>query len=707
MEVQKNIRSETNGEKIIVRNKKHFSQAEGSPPTDPHIIQHLGAYGEHGVNGLHSLLDTNLDHHLPETLALLQSLTEHRLPPITTTITVKEMRQSIKKWKESTSTSPSGRHLGIYHALLAPEDNDPITNEPPSNQIFRVMTILINLCSHHGLALPRWLTIHNTMLEKMAGNDILDKLRVIHIFEADFNMILGILWSRRLMANAYENNSLSPYQWGGIRGKQSVDPILMKVLSFEISAFTRTSLVETDKDAASCYDRIVMTLSNHRDQQLGMPVGPCAMLGAVLQFAQYYVKTQLGVSTDKYQSSIKHPLHGPGQGSRCGPPKWSAISTAAMRILQATHRGAEFADPLQNLTSSRPLDGFVDDVSCWSNKFIFQLLLYAKTQYTIQDSLSMLKTLITEATALSQCWERLLWSTGGKLKLEKCFYYVLHWVFLPTGQPRLLTKQELKKLIDPMEITDSSTGDPTRIKHKDCKVPHKTLGAIIAGDRSQQGEIQRLTAKSQTLTAAIHGSTLGAEPALRFQQCIFLQGVGYSLPVTSINRKSLHKVQAQFKNAVLHKIGHPTSFPLPATFGPPHLGALGFVHLYQKQGCDKTILFLRHFRAQGLLTETLTIGHRWLHLISGFRNSPLTNVKTRAPHIPHGWFAGPGGLRDFLSESSCNLWFQPTEQQSTAIHLRRQHDRIIMEDICHSSISDTKVTQLSWGSSFLAGRHPR
>jgi hypothetical protein len=103
------------------------------------------------------------------------------------------MRQSIKKWKESTSTSPSGRHLGIYHALLAPEDNDTTTNEPPSNQIFGVMTNLINLCSHHGLALPRWLTIHNTMLEKMAGNDILDKLRVIHIFEADFNMILGIL----------------------------------------------------------------------------------------------------------------------------------------------------------------------------------------------------------------------------------------------------------------------------------------------------------------------------------------------------------------------------------------------------------------------------------------------------------------------------------------------------------------------------------
>jgi hypothetical protein len=33
-------------------------------------------------------------------------------------ISVEEYSSAIKKWKESTSTSPSGRHLGYYKATL-------------------------------------------------------------------------------------------------------------------------------------------------------------------------------------------------------------------------------------------------------------------------------------------------------------------------------------------------------------------------------------------------------------------------------------------------------------------------------------------------------------------------------------------------------------------------------------------------------------
>ena len=115
------------------------------------------------------------------------------------------------------------------------------------------MVILMNLCIHHGIALTRWKNITNTMIEKVTGVDKLDRLRMIHLLQADFNMILGILWSQRMMKNAREHKALSPYQWAR-SGSHATDPLLLKTLSFEIAGYTRTSLSEMDLDAASCYD---------------------------------------------------------------------------------------------------------------------------------------------------------------------------------------------------------------------------------------------------------------------------------------------------------------------------------------------------------------------------------------------------------------------------------------------------------------------
>ena len=44
------------------------------------------------------------------------------------TIPIKEFKQGYRKWKERTTTSPSGRHLGHYHALFAPDGEEKESN---------------------------------------------------------------------------------------------------------------------------------------------------------------------------------------------------------------------------------------------------------------------------------------------------------------------------------------------------------------------------------------------------------------------------------------------------------------------------------------------------------------------------------------------------------------------------------------------------
>jgi hypothetical protein len=49
-----------------------------------------------------------------------------------------------------------------------------------------------------GFVADRWQYSANLMLEKSSGR-LVHKLRIIHLFEADFNFVLKLIWGKRLM----------------------------------------------------------------------------------------------------------------------------------------------------------------------------------------------------------------------------------------------------------------------------------------------------------------------------------------------------------------------------------------------------------------------------------------------------------------------------------------------------------------------------
>ena len=87
------------------------------------------------------------------------------------TITADEFRGKLKVWSESTSTSPSGMHLGHYNALIAkhsfsydlPDDELPPEycrqcEELNSKQadLFELHLTLINYALERGTTYKRW-----------------------------------------------------------------------------------------------------------------------------------------------------------------------------------------------------------------------------------------------------------------------------------------------------------------------------------------------------------------------------------------------------------------------------------------------------------------------------------------------------------------------------------------------------------------------
>ena len=146
------------------------------------------------------------------------SLTNHE---ISTIITVQQFISGIKIWKETTSTSPSGRHLGHYKAIIRDEN---------LAQIFTTMT---SLPLQYGFAPKRWTTAIQVVLPKDAGAPKLTRLRNINILEADYNLILRTIWGRRMIWKANDTNALMQAQQAR-PGCLAISAAFNKVLSYDL-----------------------------------------------------------------------------------------------------------------------------------------------------------------------------------------------------------------------------------------------------------------------------------------------------------------------------------------------------------------------------------------------------------------------------------------------------------------------------------------
>jgi hypothetical protein len=141
---------------IIARNKRHFAQADGTPFTKLPLSK---------ING-YNVFEDDAGHEIPlpddsfvETKKVMELLQERQQDPGTKwseVVFFDEFISRLLHWTGRTSTSPSGRHLGVYTALVTsycnssgefttiPDDDDSdLTTQEMAEQILELI---------HGLA---------------------------------------------------------------------------------------------------------------------------------------------------------------------------------------------------------------------------------------------------------------------------------------------------------------------------------------------------------------------------------------------------------------------------------------------------------------------------------------------------------------------------------------------------------------------------
>jgi hypothetical protein len=683
------------------RNRQHFGQAHGTPFTVNPLAENLGFTSERDCGD--AILQGT--YRIPEELSeSTQMLLEHlqmsrEMASLQgeAEITEEEFIGKLKVWRESTTTSPSGIHLGHYKALLARHQYSHIPDDDETEEdgirkvqlrdelngmqqaMLRLHVQLINYALSRGYSYDRWKTVVNTTLFKEPNNIRIHRTRVIHIYEADYNLMLGLKW-RHALYKAEAAKQLNKGQFGSRPRRNAIDPVALEELQLEMSRLTRKSLVQLNFDAASCYDRIIPNLAMLASRRFGVNKQVTLTNAKTLEEAKYHIRTEMGLSESHYSHQDEMPIYGTGQGSGNSPMLWCFLSSLMYDCYDKKAHHAKYSNPDHTNSIHWTMVGFVDDSNGQVNNF------------HDLESMTTWRTLRHKAIANATTWAHLLHATGGALELTKCSYHMLTWKFSMQGAPVLVNDDQLLR---ELPVQDPLT---ERVQHLEYLTPyqaHKTLGHYKEPAGTQSTQFTKLKDRSTQITKFLWTTALSREETWLFYNACYLPAVQYPLTWTYFNKLLLDKIQRKAMSIITSRCGYNRCTKKELLYGPVQYGGAGFHHLYHRQGTQQVLYFLRHWRQRTPIGNMLKCVLSWAQFTVGVSYPILEVTQEPLPHLETRWLSS---LRQFLS--SINGGIQVDDPCIPQI--QRQHDQHIMDLILSAKLfSNAEIRKLNYCRLFL------
>ena len=135
----------------------------------------------------------------------ISSQTGQPIPNIDANISEEDYLTMFNKTKEATASHPP-IHYGHFKAAC----------ESPS--LLKVNLAFMNIPFRYGTPLNRWLRSLHCMIQKDTLPQI-TRLRIVQLYEADFNSVLKLILGRRLMYHSESHGINSPQLYGSRKGK--------------------------------------------------------------------------------------------------------------------------------------------------------------------------------------------------------------------------------------------------------------------------------------------------------------------------------------------------------------------------------------------------------------------------------------------------------------------------------------------------------
>jgi len=160
------------------------------------------------------------------------------------------------------------------------------------------------------------------MLEKSPGNFNVKKLRIILLFEADFNA--NNKWpGRAVMLNAESLNLLADKQYSSCKNKATVLQCLNKGLFYDLLQQWKHPAALCLNDAKSCYNQITLLAAALSLCQLGAPIPAVQSMLKTIHGMNHHIRMAYSNSQQSANCTTWGKLiagiAGIGQGNGAGP----------------------------------------------------------------------------------------------------------------------------------------------------------------------------------------------------------------------------------------------------------------------------------------------------------------------------------------------------------------------------------------------------
>jgi len=228
-------------------------------------------------------------------------------------------------------------------------------------EILIINATLADIPLKTGFSPTCWWKGLNVMLEKVAGNFNVEKLRIILLFEADFNYNnkwLGCM----IMWNAESAGMMADEQYGSHKQKSAIIQCLNKMFFYDLVWFWRQPAALCSNDAKSCYDCIVLLVAALCLCCLGANKMSVFSMISTLQQMDHHIQTTYGDS-GKSGNCKKwgSPIAGIGQGNGAGPQIWAAVSSPLLELMKEDRFFAMLVGAFSLVSQSLVGFAFVDD----------------------------------------------------------------------------------------------------------------------------------------------------------------------------------------------------------------------------------------------------------------------------------------------------------------------------------------------------------
>jgi hypothetical protein len=171
----------------------------------------------------------------------------------------------------------------------------------------------------------------NSLLDDVfAGVCLVEKLRAIQLYEADFNCYNQFIFSRQAIQTLSDSRYISEELFSQ-KGSTAEDAKFDKTLMADLSRQARQPMAVVSADAAYCYDRVnhpIMSLVWLALTNGNIP----AIVSTVicLQTMNFFQRTGFGESKTFFGGAgLRLYMMGLGQGNRAAPPSWIQLSAVA------------------------------------------------------------------------------------------------------------------------------------------------------------------------------------------------------------------------------------------------------------------------------------------------------------------------------------------------------------------------------------------